>query len=38
MLKVVKESRDFCHACFSGEYPVPIPKNKSKYLLEGRKS
>ena len=35
MLKVVKDSKDYCHACFSGQYPVPIPKNTSKYLLEG---
>lgn len=35
MLKVVKDPKDFCHACFNGEYPVTIPKNKSKYLLEG---
>ncbi len=35
MLSVMKESKNFCHACFSGEYPVAIPKNKSKYLLEG---
>lgn len=35
MLKVMKSSNDFCHACFNGEYPVPIPRNKSKYLLEG---
>jgi len=35
MLRVVKESKNFCHACFSGHYPAPIPKNKSKYLLEG---
>ncbi len=34
MLSVVKNSKDFCHACFSGQYPVAIPKNKSKYLLE----
>ena len=34
MLKVVKDSKDYCHACFSGQYPVPIPKNTSKYLLE----
>ena len=34
MLKVMKNSKDFCHACFSGQYPVPIPKTKSKYLLE----
>ncbi len=36
MLSVVKESQDFCHACFSGEYPVEIPTNQSKYLLEGK--
>lgn len=37
MLSVVKNSGDFCHACFSGKYPVEIPSNKSKYLLEGAK-
>ncbi len=36
MLSVVKNSPDFCHACFSGNYPVEIPKNASKYVLEGR--
>ena len=35
MLSVMKSSKDFCHACFTGEYPVSIPKNQSKYLLEG---
>ncbi len=35
MLSVVKNAKDFCHACFTGEYPVAIPRNKSKYLLEG---
>ncbi len=34
MLSVLKHPKDFCHACFSGEYPVEIPKNQSKYLLE----
>ena len=38
MLSVMKSSKDFCHACFTGEYPVPIPKNQSKYLLEGKHS
>ncbi len=39
MLSTVENSRDFCHACFSGQYPVDVPKTKSKYLLEGsRKS
>lgn len=37
MLSVVENSADFCHACFSGKYPVAIPKNTSKYLLEGAK-
>ena len=36
MLSVMKNSNDFCHACFTGKYPVEIPKNKSKYLLEKR--
>ena len=36
MLSVMKNSKDFCHACFTGKYPVPIPKNQSKYLLEGK--
>ena len=35
MLGVVKNSENFCHACFSGKYPVKIPANQSKYLLEG---
>ncbi|MCA1596373.1 MAG: hypothetical protein LC772_08120, partial [Chloroflexi bacterium] len=28
--------KNFCHACFSGEYPVPIPRDLkiSKFLLE----
>lgn len=35
MLKVMRDSGDFCHACFSGKYPVEVPKTKSKYVLEG---
>ncbi|MDP2653588.1 MAG: amidophosphoribosyltransferase [Candidatus Omnitrophota bacterium] len=38
MLKVMKEPGDFCHACFTGEYPVKIPRNTSKYLLEEKGS
>ncbi|MCK5213826.1 MAG: amidophosphoribosyltransferase [Candidatus Omnitrophica bacterium] len=38
MLSVMKNSDNFCHACFTGKYPVKIPKNKSKYLMEGRKN
>ncbi len=36
MLSVMKTPKDFCYACFTGQYPVPIPKNTSKYLLEGK--
>ena len=35
MLSVMKDSQSYCDACFTGEYPVEVPKNKSKYLLEG---
>jgi len=35
MLSVMKNSQDYCDACFTGNYPVEIPSNKSKYLLEG---
>ncbi len=38
MLSVMKNSKDFCHACFTGKYPVSIPENTSKYLLEGKKT
>jgi amidophosphoribosyltransferase len=34
MLAVMKHPLDFCDACFTGNYPVKIPENKSKYLLE----
>lgn len=34
MLSVMKNPKHFCHACFSGTYPVAVPKNQSKYLLE----
>lgn len=37
MLSTVENSKDFCHACFSGQYPVDVPKTKSKYVLEGMK-
>jgi amidophosphoribosyltransferase len=33
MLSVMKD-KGFCTACFSGKYPVNIPKTQSKYLLE----
>ncbi len=38
MLSVMKDSNDFCHACFTGQYPVEIPKNQSKYLLEEKRA
>ena len=34
MLSCMKRPDDFCSACFTGKYPVSIPENKSKYLLE----
>jgi amidophosphoribosyltransferase len=34
MLSVMKNGGNFCTACFSGKYPVEIPKTQSKYLLE----
>jgi len=34
MLSVMKGSENFCTACFTGKYPVKVPKNQSKYLLE----
>ena len=35
MLEVMKQSKkDFCTACFNGNYKVEIPKNKRKDLLE----
>lgn len=37
MLEVLKERNTFCHACFTGQYPVEPPCNKSKYLLEGKR-
>jgi amidophosphoribosyltransferase len=38
MLSVMKNSGDYCDACFTGRYPVEVPTNQSKYLLEGVKS
>ncbi len=34
MLSVMKNAGHFCHACFTGRYPVDVPKNTNKYLLE----
>ena len=38
MLGVMKSNKDFCSACFTGKYPVKVPGNTSKYLLEGKTS
>lgn len=38
MLSVMGQSDGYCHACFSGKYPVRIPENQSKYLLEGKQA
>lgn len=35
LLSVMKDKHAFCDACFTGNYPVKIPKTQSKYLLEG---
>lgn len=37
MLSVMRNSGDYCDACFTGNYPIDVPTNKSKYLLEGVK-
>lgn len=34
MLSVMKNPKNFCAACYTGCYPVGIPDNKSKFLLE----
>ena len=34
MIAAMKHPDSFCHACFSGKYPVKIPNIQSKYLLE----
>ena len=31
-------SKDYCHACFSGEYPTPIPTHTEKDRFEGKLS
>ncbi|MDO8580523.1 MAG: amidophosphoribosyltransferase [Candidatus Omnitrophota bacterium] len=36
MLSVVKHPKNFCTACFTGNYPVEVPKTQSKYVLEGK--
>lgn len=29
-----KKRKDFCSACFDGKYPIKIPKNLGKFILE----
>ncbi len=36
MLGVMKDGGAFCHACFTGQYPMGVPGNKSKYQLEAK--
>jgi amidophosphoribosyltransferase len=37
MLAATKSApRDFCHACFSGEYPIPIDPDFHKGIFENR--
>lgn len=37
-LSVMIGSENYCHACFSGEYPTPIPSNTTKDRFETRLS
>lgn len=37
-LSAMIESENYCHACFSGEYPTPIPTNTAKDRFETRLS
>ncbi len=34
MLSAVEKSTDMCHACYSGEYPIPPEENLGKEVLE----
>jgi amidophosphoribosyltransferase len=34
LLKPFDQPADFCNACFSGDYPVEVDQNQSKYMLE----
>lgn len=35
LLKVFgQEGKDFCTACFNGKYPIKVPKNLGKFILE----
>jgi amidophosphoribosyltransferase len=34
LLACERESRSFCHACFSGQYPLPVDPSTSKLSIE----
>jgi len=36
LLACEREPRDFCHACFSGQYPIPVDPSATKLMLEHR--
>ncbi|MDD2708443.1 MAG: amidophosphoribosyltransferase [Verrucomicrobiae bacterium] len=39
MFKATGHPKDeFCAACFTGEYPVPFPKDLDKFIMEKRRS
>jgi len=35
LLACEREGKAFCHACFSGEYPIPLGEVRDKLALEG---
>jgi amidophosphoribosyltransferase len=35
MLACERDGERFCHACFSGEYPIPLGESREKLALEG---
>jgi len=34
LLACERDGRNFCHACFSGRYPVPVDPSASKLSIE----
>ena len=34
LLACEKDGRQFCHACFSGQYPIPVDPSASKLVIE----
>jgi amidophosphoribosyltransferase len=38
MYRAVGESRSFCTACYTNEYPVPVPKEEEAHgMVSGRR-